>query len=427
MTSKEVAKWADEFMFTAEKSTATDGPSAILLGGPVDPLGQVFASAAMYKGRVIRDLAEITDDDRRLVLKDILQTVLTMPLEGVHLHFMIEGVTRSFTHQMVRQRTAAYAQESLRFAVKEDMKTAVALPPSLADTLSLKQAVNVYIVDMQARGMEISWNDAESSVWEKANDLQRSRFRWDQAVDYLGDAYLDLVNYGIPAEDARGLLPSNITTRLNYITNLRNWYDTMAVRVSDQAQFEWRKVAMHMALAMRAYGAKQSYWATITREQYESWDHQNPGNPILERRIGNEKTIQVRLSSAWQYEALTEALQPIEFKLGRRAFNASFDRPSRIGERVDAFAKKGIPSSEWTTGSVEHGIPPIHPEEWLLDPNSARLTADLEFDIFGNRVPKGTGWHWEAEGPEDETTGRPTMTGFLTDGYEVAIWPKDFS
>jgi flavin-dependent thymidylate synthase len=415
VTGTELSTWSDSFMFTAEPSDAAAGPTAILLSGPTDPLGQIVAAAAMYKGRVVRDLADVTDEDRREMLVEIQKTVLKMPLETVQLHFMIEGVTRGFTHQMVRQRTAAYAQESTRFAVKEDMRTATALPPSLMDTVSLEEAIRDDIVERKRLGLgdvgELAKTDEERrkavyahavQVRHRINEkggAQAQRLVWDEAVRTVGDAYMELVNSGMPAEDARGLMPTNITTRLNYITNLRGWYDTMAVRVSDQAQFEWRNAAMAMAQALISFGAETEYKVKVDGEGLKALKNQPHFAEILEtiHGPGSERHFVVAMSSEWQYEAIAKELKPIEFKMGGTAFGANFDRPSRIGERVAAFQAKGVPSSEWTEGSPEHGIPAINPEEWLFDPNSARLDEGEEFDIFGNRVPKGTGWHWRRE------------------------------
>ena len=440
MTGKEISKWSDSFMFTAEESKAEDGPKVYLLGGPNDPLGHIAACAKMYKGEVVRDLRDVTDAERREYLVQIQKTVLKMPLESVQLHFMVEGVTRGFTHQMVRQRTAAYAQESTRFAVKEDMKTATALPPSLADTMSLQAYAETENLSRGELGLQMYKKDDGSDDWDafvhecwvqamNEGGPQAARLRWDEAVDVMGSAYMDMVNSGIPAEDARGLLPTNITTRLNYITNLRSWYDTMAVRVSDQAQFEWRAVAMHMALAMRTYGEGAVYSHWMREDEIDLADWEGEDYDILQDRA---ETIQidgmpvearfflVRRSSYWQYEALSNELKPIEFKIGGPAFGANFDRPSRIGERVREFAKHGVPSSEWTSGSVEHGIPPIRPEEWLLDPNSARLAQGQEFDAFGNRVPEGTGWHFVEHGILGKPAHRPTLPPM------AARWPRDF-
>jgi hypothetical protein len=235
--------------------------------------------------------------------------------------------------------------------------------------------------------------------------------------------YLDLINDGMPAEDARGMAWHNVTTRLNYITTLRSWYDTMAVRVSDQAQFEWRSLAMHMALALREYGERTTYKVKMTWKELRELTTTEECKWVRDdtsKIPTDDEIVTVERSSAWQYEALSNELKPIEFKIGGPAFGANFDRPSRIGERVAEFHKNGVPSSEWTTGSAEHGIPPIHPEEWLLDPNSARLAEGQEFDVFGNRVPKGTGWHFVESGIIAKPNTNPALPPI------AARWPRDF-
>lgn len=388
--TKAVAKWADKAMWTAEPSEAEKGTRAVLVSANPDPLGEMFALNQMYVGKAVSDLSTITDDQRRSILDDIKSTVLKMPLETIRLHFLIEGVHRGITHQMVRQRTAAYAQESMRFAVKEDLATAVALPPSLGGTLPLAGLVAQDLYQRQELGLsEIDpYNQAEvdrheRDVWERAmakGGKQAWRLKWDRAVGVVSETYLDLVNDGMPAEDARGLTPTNVLTKLHYITNLRSFYDTMGMRVSDQAQYEWRHLIMAMVKAMREYGATQTYLADTSSE-----DGLAPGS------------ISRRKSSEWQFVALTEAILPVDFALGRRGFGSPFDRASRIGERVDAFAAMGVPSSRWLEGAPEFNIPALRPEEWLLDPDSARINESQEFDIFGQRVTKGTGWHWSKE------------------------------
>lgn len=391
MTGTEISKWADSSMFAAEASDNTAPSTAYLLGAPVDPLGQIAAAAKMYKGEVVRDLADVTDAERQDYLEQISKTVLAMPLETVHLHFMIDNVHRGITHQLVRQRTAAYAQESMRFAVKEDLTSAIAYPPSLADTVPGEVLADRLMLEHKRLGLPTDQTDFKVLAWDKARGAQKARLRWDKAVAEVASAYKGMIeDDGIAAEDARGLVPTNVLTRLNYITNLRSFYDTLSVRVSDQAQFEWRQLAMAYVVAMRQYGESVSY---------KVWADARLGHPdgVLGERTdpntGHEQIL-VRRSSAWQYKALTEQIRPVEFKTNGIAFGANFDRPSRIAERVRAFAAMGVRSDRWLQGAPEHNIPPLRPEEWLLDPNSARLNANQEFDIWGNRVTKDTGSHW---------------------------------
>jgi flavin-dependent thymidylate synthase len=358
-TTKSVQKWADDAMFKAEESIPE--PKAFLLQGTPDPLGSVAAFAAMYKGEVVRDKADVTDEERRYYLAEMQKTKLKAPLEAVNLHWMIEGVTRSFTHQMVRQRTAVYAQESLRFAVKEDAASAVALPPSL-------QGVEPFNV--------------EEGGWETPE--QESLRRWEACVAEMADAYNDLVNMGMPAEDARGLLPHNITTRLNYATNLRNYLDHAGNRLCTQAQFEWRIVWVRMLEAMRDYCTSSSHTSKYAGPR-STVDHLHDSDnyPLYDGKHQCDN---------WQWRAISELFRPVCYYTGNCQFLADFDRKCSIRDRVMEFAANGIPSSEWDAGYdvdthpeqrnravqvvKEAGhtvfIGAIHPAEWLMDAGAAR-------------------------------------------------------
>ena len=361
--SKEVQKWADPAMFAAEPLKASDGPKVYLLSMTSDPLGVIAAACKMYKGEIVRNLSSVTDAERSEYFQQVQKTKLQAPFEFVDFHFMIEGVTRSFTHQMVRQRTAVYAQESLRFAVKEDMAESVALPPSLAGTKSVEE-------------MGI---DFDSSGWfDRLSEDEKKRYRWEVISQQLGRTYLDLIDMGMPAEDARGLLPHNITTRLHYKTNLRSLLDHAGNRLCTQAQFEWRAVFAKIIEAIRGHNP----WAEI-------------GQPFGDTYDANEHYE----SSRWQFELLSTVFKPICYQAGKCEFKANFDRACKIRDRVDAFHGHGVEPDDWGKGhkfpahrepfdqstsdipwfernpdtrQVRDIIPPISPVEWIADPGAAR-------------------------------------------------------
>lgn len=131
--STDVARYADVAMFQAEPLKGADGPSAYVLAMNPDPLGSIASAALMYKGIVIRNLVDVTDDQRREMFDQISKTKLKAPFEFVKLHLLLENIHRGVTHQLVRQRTAVYAQESMRFAVKDGLAAATHLPPSLQE------------------------------------------------------------------------------------------------------------------------------------------------------------------------------------------------------------------------------------------------------------------------------------------------------
>lgn len=357
-TGKEVQRWVDEAMFASEPLDATTGPRVHLLHMNPDPLGAIAAFALMYKGIVVRDLADVTDVQRREMFEQIKQTRLKAPFEAVSLHWMVEGVTRSLTHQMVRQRTAVFAQESLRFAVVEDgFDNRVALPPSLAGTEG----------DHEFDGGE---------DYHRLSRAEKQRLSWDGALRAIQSAYDKLVNDGMPAEDARGLLPHNITTRLNYKTDLRNFAEQAGSRLCTQAQFEWRSLWIAFVQELRRYGLTQEYSVNGRNEAGTSW-------------------FRGTRSSAWQFDLIADLFRPACYLTGKCEFAAQdLDRKCTIRNRVDANHEIGRPSSEW---GQEHdavegnplvaGVGPrsvvrrdakpvfigaIDPREWLADPGAAR-------------------------------------------------------
>ena len=267
MSTNHPIRWADAAQFQAAPIRG-DKPRVYLLWATPDPLGAIASMCRMYEGKPTYHLEEILESERIHYWEQANKTHLKAPLEAVVFHWFIEGVDRSFTHQMVRQRTACFAQESLRFAVKDSLSSEV-LPP---------------ITILPGSDQEQKWNDAIAKVEE---------------------AYNYLVNNGIPAEDARGLLPHAVPTRLNYITNLRSLLDHAGNRLCTQAQFVWRDVFNQMV-------------------------------GILRKRGGHYREM-----------ADSGVFKPICFQMGHCPFKASFDRDCTIRERVDAGQFDQIADAEW--------------------------------------------------------------------------------
>jgi flavin-dependent thymidylate synthase len=342
MSNNEIQKWSDRAMFAAEPVDDAEGPKVYLLEMTSDPLGSVAALSAMYTGKVVRSKADVTDEERDHHLREMQLTKLTTPLESVKFHFMLEGVTRAFTHQLVRNRTSAYAQESMRFAVKEDLP--VALPPSLAGTIPADSAQGQLII----------------------HEFQDQRIIWDQTVDTIRKAYNDLVNMGMPAEDARGLAPTNVLTRINWVTDLRTLKDVLGVRLCTQAQFEWRAVGLAIADAIRnAYDKDRRY----IQAQYE-WD--------THALHGDEELYKARLDRIrYEYDAIASLFKPICYFTGKCEFMSQADRYCAIRDRVQANHTIDRHPSEWGKDHWdEHGIVDIraiHDEEWRDNAEAARI------------------------------------------------------
>jgi thymidylate synthase (FAD) len=330
--ARDLSRWADSAMYRSEPMPRGDDyrvrPTATVLNATPDPLGTVAAVCGVYSGRVVRDLSEISDDERRQAFTDMLATELQGPLEVAQFTFLIEGVSRSWTHQAVRERGAFFAQESMRFAVVEgeDWTDRSALPPSIQEG-SLAYAA------------------------------------WDRAVTEAEDCYTEMINLGVPAEDARSVMPHAMTTRLFWTTDLRGLLHVAGLRLCTQAQFEWRAVMAEVVKALRQYASGPA--GTGPDE-----------GGYCDAAHGED---------AWQFGFIADQLRPVCYQKGQCGFMAKFDRNCTIRERVEMNARAGRPSAEWNQKAevVEGGavitIEGISNAEWAADPAAARRaqwTAD---------------------------------------------------
>jgi flavin-dependent thymidylate synthase len=348
-------------MYKAEDIKPEDGPRVYLLWMTPDPLGAIAAACKMYKGEVVRDLATVTDAERVEYLQQITKTKLQAPFEFVKFHFLIEGVTRAFTHQMVRQRTAVYAQESMRFAVKETMP--VALPPSLAGTDlpdDWRSTVDAGLAD-------------DNDWFGRYSDAEKMRVIWEDTKERIEEGYNALIRHGMPAEDARGLAPTNVLTRLHYSTDLRALLDHAGNRLCTQAQFEWRLVFTRIVEAIRAVDMQKDIdWAqdVVRRASGDEGFQLQSGMTTADLANGT--------NHVYKANALADLFRPVCYATGKCEFMANFDRECKIRDRVQANHRHGIPSSQWGEFKVagdppgEEDIPGIQPSEWLMDPGAAR-------------------------------------------------------
>jgi len=291
----DLEKFADASMFHAApmKEGVSEGPQVFLLWMTPDPLGAIAAACRMYEGKPTYSLASITDQERWYYAEQVQKTHLQAPLEFVKFHFFIEGIDRAMTHQIVRQRTAVFAQESLRFAVKENMAQEAIVPPSI---LTASQDIKDH---------------------------------YDTLLVQIQEKYNYLIANGIPAEDARAILPHCVSTRLHYCTDLRNLKEHSGNRLCTQAQFAWR------ALFSKIVGSIKGY---------------NKGGGDL---------VSLNL------------FKPACYQQGKCPFTADFDRGCTIRERVQLFSKRGIPSQAWGIGAPD--ISSILPQEWMYDPQAGWL------------------------------------------------------
>lgn len=143
---------------------------------------------------------------KKIIELEYMANTIPSSWEFVDYTFLIEGVTRAFTHQFVRTRTNSYAQQTMRVLdVSEGRGWDYLTGPSIA-------------------------NDPAMST------------EYEFEMEQISKTYKKLIREGANIEDARGILPTNILTNIVVKTSLRTLAETVQKRSSPRTQGEYREV-----------------------------------------------------------------------------------------------------------------------------------------------------------------------------------------
>jgi len=159
---------------------------------------------------------KITEDSA----KDFVRMIVRNGHESVLEHVSLTAIvvcSRSCSHQLVRHRIAAFSQQSQRYVSLAKSKSfEVICPPSIGITPGL-YTDRMYLPYQQKRWIEFISNSYQE--------------------------YVDQVNEGVLAEDARYVLPNATKTELAVTFNLRQWRHVFKERaLNTHAQWEIRKI-----------------------------------------------------------------------------------------------------------------------------------------------------------------------------------------
>lgn len=132
-------------------------------------------------------------------------------LEHVSFTFALEGLSRSASHQLVRHRLAAYSQQSQRY-------------------------------------VKGPFDYVTPASWERAGGELAQHYHRTMAE--LNHLYQQALEAGIPAEDARFILPNACTTNLTMTMNMRELIHVVGLRTCVRAQWEIRQLFNQVAQAV---------------------------------------------------------------------------------------------------------------------------------------------------------------------------------
>ncbi len=153
------------------------------------------------------ELDKTPEKELTAVLEQVMKLGHTSVIEHAYFTFAISDVSRSLTHQLVRHRIASYAQQSQRYVNLKEPNYVI--PPSIEKNNEMKKA----------------YEETMSTIWKEYNKL---------------------LELGIPAEDARYVLPNATFTNIMVTMNARSLLNFFELRCCLHAQWEIRQLANKM-------------------------------------------------------------------------------------------------------------------------------------------------------------------------------------
>lgn len=144
-------------------------------------------------------------------------------LEHASATFYIDGVSRNFTHELVRHRHLSFSEVSQRYV--DVSKYRVVVPPALRSaTAELDESEETAYYDPEAGTYDMddtyAWHQYQATM-EELSDLPRKEAR----------------------QAARFCLPGGLETKILVTGNHRAWRDMLGKRLSPGADLEMRLVA----------------------------------------------------------------------------------------------------------------------------------------------------------------------------------------
>lgn len=128
--------------------------------------------------------------------------------------------SRGVSHELVRHRLASYSQESTRYCCYQQMRF----------------------------GKEITVVMPSWIILEDAQLMTLRSELWSTAMESAEYFYFELLNYGMTAQEARGVLPNDLKTEVVITANMREWRTIFKQRTSKAAHPDM-KYLMDMILA----------------------------------------------------------------------------------------------------------------------------------------------------------------------------------
>jgi thymidylate synthase (FAD) len=152
-------------------------------------------------------------------IKHIIDVGHFSVLEHASVSFYVTGISRSCTHELIRHRHFSYSQLSQRYVPEHDAQ--VVLPPGIEGDPELEELVLAAADASRAAYTELLTR-LDAKLADEPGTVRRKQAR----------------------QAARAVLPNATETRIVVTGNYRAWRHFIAMRASEQADVEIRRLAI---------------------------------------------------------------------------------------------------------------------------------------------------------------------------------------
>ena len=158
-------------------------------------------------------------------VKHVIEVGHLSVLEHASVSFYITGISRSCTHELIRHRHLSYSQLSQRYVPEGDSR--VVVPPGMDDDPELLQI------------LADAADESRAAYAELLAKLEAKLSGGETTTDKLG-----VLRRKQARQAARAVLPNATESRILVTGNYRAWRHFVAMRASEHADVEIRRLAV---------------------------------------------------------------------------------------------------------------------------------------------------------------------------------------
>lgn len=185
-------------------------PIVNLISSPKEVLKTIYtACRTCYSADYPINIWDNSNDEEKMLklIKKVLSSGHHSTIEHCQFTFSISGVSRACTHQLVRHRHMSFSQKSQRYVTEKNQFEYI-IPP----TVKKSELLNEY----------------------------------EEFMTKISEFYDKMIEQGIPAEDARFIMPNAASSSLVASLNLRELIHLANIRLCTNAQQEIRIMVKKM-------------------------------------------------------------------------------------------------------------------------------------------------------------------------------------